>query len=228
MKALNQAGKPSLKIANEYINTQKDLTTPDNLRFIFEAATEVDSRLFDLMLNQKDKLTSMFGAPEVQAKILAAAHKTVKKGIEYKSPDLLTMAQDKIKNLLAAESGNFNYETNLAYYTGTADADGLYRALKKIPSDIEKNGIRMNALSTQVETSFPSDPKLLGLCAQLLSRSITQDADPVHVFTLARLYALDKKNDKADKTIDQAISIAKSKNMDTTLMETFKQQIPKS
>jgi hypothetical protein len=100
--------------------------------------------------------------------------------------------------------------------------------LKKIPSDIEKNGIRMNALSTQVETSFPSDPKLLGLCAQLLSRSITQDADPVHVFTLARLYALDKKNDKADKTIDQAISIAKSKNMDTTLMETFKQQIPKS
>ena len=228
VKALNQAGKPSLKIANEYINTQKDLTTPDNLRFLFEAATEVDSRLFDLMLNQKDKLTSMFSAAEVQAKIIAAAHKTVKKGIEYKTSDLLTTAQDKIRNLLPAESGIFNFESNLAFYAGVADAEGLYKAMKKIPSDLEKNSIRMNALSIQVETSFPSDTKLLGLCAQLLSKAITQEADPGHLFTLARLYALDKKNDKADKTIDQAISLAKSKNMDTTLIETFKQQIPKS
>ena len=106
------------------------------------------------------------------------------------------MAQDKIQNLLAARSGNFNYETNLAYHLYW---NGWVRmvctvAFEKFLPDIEKNGIGMNAPIHPGRNFLPSDPKLLGLCAQLLSRSITQDADPVHaLFTLARLYALDKK-----------------------------------
>ena len=47
LSALNRAGKPSLKIANDYLNTQTDLTTPFNLKFILEGAVEADSRVFD-------------------------------------------------------------------------------------------------------------------------------------------------------------------------------------
>ena len=37
VKALNKAGKPSLKIANEYIKSQKDLTTEENSRSMMGA-----------------------------------------------------------------------------------------------------------------------------------------------------------------------------------------------
>ena len=61
MKALNKAGKSTLKISNEYVRSQNDLTTDQNLKFLLEAATHADSRIFDLMIENKsaiEKLTS--------------------------------------------------------------------------------------------------------------------------------------------------------------------------
>ena len=65
VRALNNSGKSSTKIANEYINSQKDMTTNENLSFLLEAAAEVDSRIFDLFLKNKDKLVAQFGADAV-------------------------------------------------------------------------------------------------------------------------------------------------------------------
>lgn len=229
VRSLNQAGKSSLKIANEYLNTQKDLSSPDNLKFLFEAATESDSRIFDLMLKQKDKLIPLYGEDGLHTKILTSADKTVKKAMEYKMVDLLSAAQDKIKSLIPTESSNFNFESNVAYYIGINDGEGLYKVLKKTPADIEKNITKMNALAISLESSFGTDTKLLSQCEQLLSKALpSTDIDPNHLFTLARILALNKKSDKADKIIDQAISLAKSKKMDSTPMEIFKQQLAKS
>ena len=87
----------------------------------------------------------------------------------------------------------------------------------------------MNALAISLESSFGTDTKLLSQCEQLLSKALpSTDIDPNHLFTLARILALNKKSDKSDKMIDQAISLAKSKKMDSSAMEVFKQQISKS
>ena len=51
--ALNKSGKPSLKVANEYLASQSDLTTPDNLKFILEAAAQVDCKCFELLEKYK-------------------------------------------------------------------------------------------------------------------------------------------------------------------------------
>ncbi|MEP7324060.1 MAG: hypothetical protein ABI761_19180, partial [Saprospiraceae bacterium] len=224
----NQAGKPSLKFANEYINTQKDLSTADNLKFLFEAATEADSRIFDLMLKQKDKLTTLYGAEEVQSRIIAAANKTVKKAIDYKTNELLIVAQERVLSTIPAQSNSFNFESNLAYFAGIQDSEGLLKAMKKNNADIEKNIVNMNALASVVESTFPADSKLLGFAEQGLSKAIpSTNQDPSHLFMLARILALNKKTDKADKMIDEAIVQAKSRNMDSMPMEQFKLQLAK-
>ncbi len=228
VRALNMAGKPSLKIANEYINTQKDLSTAENLKFILEATTESDSRVFDLFIKYKDKMVTMFGSDIIQSKILGAFNKSVRKAIEFKTFDLLTASQEKLKTLLPKSADQFEFESNLNYYTGSEDAPGLLKAMKKLPNEIERNAKWMNVLATEVEKTFSNDEKLLSLSEQYLAKICSADAHPDHLFTLARIYALNQKNDKALKTIDLAIQGAKANNMDLMQLEQFKLQLARS
>ena len=72
VRVLNRAGKPSLKIVNDYLKTQKDLTTEFNLRFILDGASECDSRVFDLLLEHRAKI----GLLEKPAQAPAPRHGT--------------------------------------------------------------------------------------------------------------------------------------------------------
>ena len=54
IKALNKASKPSLKVTNDYLSTQKNLETEDNLNIIFEGAVESDSKVFDYLITKRN------------------------------------------------------------------------------------------------------------------------------------------------------------------------------
>lgn len=228
VRALNQAGKPSLKIANEYINSQKELNTPENLKLIFESAIESDSRIFDLAVKYKEPLNNLYGTDKVKAKLLQAGFKTVKKGVEYKTPELLESAQTKINTVLPEEKDAFEFSSNLLYYSSAQDAENLYKAMKKLPSSIEKDAALLTAFALEVEKTFNTDTKLLGLSEQLLAKAILPTSSVEQQFTLARIYALNQKNDKAAKILDQAIALAKSKNQDTMVLEQFKTTLQRS
>jgi thiol-disulfide isomerase/thioredoxin len=92
VKSLNKSNKSSLKISNEYIRTQKDLTTEFNLRFLLEAAVEADSRLFTLLIENRKAIAKLEGEPAVADRIELACGNTVKKAIEFETPELLDEA----------------------------------------------------------------------------------------------------------------------------------------
>ncbi len=108
VRALNAAGKSSLKITNEYLNTQKDLTTEINLRFLFEGTVEADSRVFDLLLKNQQKASAVLGQDKVDARIENACKKTVKKR-EDLSEELLTEAKTKMRSALPARAGSLRW-----------------------------------------------------------------------------------------------------------------------
>lgn len=62
---------------------------------------------------------------------------------------------------------------------------------------------------------------------QLLSK-VVSSTDLNQSYTLARLYALNNKVDKASKLLDEVIEQAKAKNVDTMEMEQFKLKIQRS
>lgn len=172
-------------------------------------------------------MISLVGADGFQSKIIAACNKTVQKAIEYKVVDLLTASQEKIQTLLPLESDKFNFESNLTYYSAMQDADGLLKAMKKLPASVEKDASLMHTLALSIEDKFASDTKLLSLGEQLLSK-VVSSTDLNQSYTLARLYALNNKVDKASKLLDEVIEQAKAKNVDTMEMEQFKLKIQRS
>lgn len=89
VRALNHSGKPSLKITNEYLNTQQDLGTDFNLKFILEGAVESDSRVFDLLMKYRSKIEALATKEAVDKRIETACKNTIKKGIEFKDESLL-------------------------------------------------------------------------------------------------------------------------------------------
>ena len=97
VKALNKAGKSSLHVSNEYIRGQKDLTTEQNLKFLLEAATEADSRIFDLMIQHKSEIEQLVSEQAVKDKIEKACYRTAEKAIEFQSTELHQLALDKMK-----------------------------------------------------------------------------------------------------------------------------------
>ncbi|MFK7936816.1 MAG: thioredoxin family protein, partial [Saprospiraceae bacterium] len=97
VKALNKAGKPSLKIANEYLRTQDNIDTPDNMKFIWVATNEADSRIFNLLIENKKKIAALVSEEKVNQQILKACRNTAQNAIEYENEDLLEEAKKKKK-----------------------------------------------------------------------------------------------------------------------------------
>jgi len=228
VRALNYSGKSSTKIANEYINSQKDMTTNENLSFLLEAAAEVDSRIFDLFIKNKDKLIAQYGADVIQSKIVSAATKTVKKAVEFQTIDLVTTAISKIKSLVPTQADRFQFQSNLMFYSSVIDAEAFLQTIKNLPGQIEKDPKQMLDLANTIEKSYSSEAKLLAAIEKLLNQSMSSTSTIDQKFALARIYVLNNKTDKAYKLLDESISDGKNQNKDVTLIEQFKLKLGKS
>ncbi len=228
VRALNNSGKSSTKIANEYINSQKDMTTPENLKFLLEATSEADSRIFDLFLKHKDKLTAQFGSDVIQSKIMNAAAKTVRKAVEFQTLDLVNTAVAKIKSLVPAQADKFAFQSHLVYYGSVINGEEFLQIIKGLPGTIEKDSKSMMELANIIEKSYGDDVKLLNSAEKLLQQSMPDNLAVDHKFSLARIYTLNNKSDKAYKLLENAISDGKNQKMDVTLLEQFKLKLAKS
>ncbi len=136
--ALIQAGKPSLKIANEYLRSQKDLDSPQNLKFILMAATEADSRIFDLLLAHKKAILSENERAVVDKKVQDACQATVAKAIEYDTKDLLEEAQGKMKKYDKKLGKKFQLTSNMDFALAYNEADDYISSASKYVSKYAK------------------------------------------------------------------------------------------
>lgn len=89
IKSLNQAGRPSLKITNDYLLTQKDLTTPENLDIILNGATDADSKVFEYLIQNKDAIIKLKSKETFETRVYACCKKTATKALEYRNESLL-------------------------------------------------------------------------------------------------------------------------------------------
>jgi thiol-disulfide isomerase/thioredoxin len=141
VKALSQAGKPYLKIANDYLNSNPDITEEQKLKFVFEASGDADSKMFDRFIAEKSKLTALVGRELYISRGKKACSVAVNKAIEYESESILTETEAKAKKTLGDEAEYFILTSRMKYYYAQRDAEkyGLaYQALaKKSAKDIE-------------------------------------------------------------------------------------------
>lgn len=128
VSALQQAGKPSLKIANDYISSDHQMNSEQKANFLFAAMTDADSRIFDMVMASQSEIIKLQGQAAFEEGILAAASSTTVKAIDNDYPVLIDETIEKLKEYDKSMASKYSMEANMEY-AGAYDDYGSFKKL---------------------------------------------------------------------------------------------------
>ena len=219
VKALNNAGKPSLKIANDYLKSDPNITKEQRSAFIYEALIEADSRLFDEYVESKNEIIQLNGEDAYYDKMQISAWKTVDKAIEYEVESLVDEAIEKIKEH-HRDHKLFSYEANLKYCRSLKMPDRFVETANKYFKKYAKNDPDLlKKLIGQCQISFNNKYKVMSEAESYAKRLAKIESLPANHVLYAKLLIKNKKKDKALYAAQKALKIAKEDGTDTKRIE---------
>ncbi len=205
VEALNAAGKPSIKISNDYLAEQKDLNTPENLKLILEAATQVDCQCFEMMEKHKNDIAKVVPKEKIDAKIRTACANTVKRAIEFESHELVTLAGDAMKRNLPSEAEEFKAASEVHYSLSLHELDNIESQVGDYAKKFLKNDPEgQYNLAMQLE-KYAHDNKACMTMAVELAGKAAKEEDVKYVSGYATLVQKTMGKDEAIKVIDGAL-----------------------
>lgn len=225
IKSLNASGKPSLKIANEYLATQKDLSLPVNLEIIFESTREADTKVFDYFIQNKSEYLKKKNPTMIDAKIYQSCMKTFQKSIEYRNEDLLKLAQEKMKHH-SSKAMEFKFNTDLEYYARNNDATKFSSAFKKYTSKFAKNDAsRLTQAAQMCIDFFRTNTKIIKLAEKASARSVKLEGSPNQYLLYGTILKLNGKYKQAIEIATKGITLAREKMLPTFAFEQLIQEL---
>lgn len=208
VRALNQAGKPSQKVANEYLRTQDDLTTPQNLKFILEAVTDADSRAFGLLEKYKSQIVAVSSAATVEERVGKACEATLKKAIEFENKELLAEAIAKVKAHCPEKAKAFALQSNMTYSKETGDADSHLKYSKKYAKTIAKDADGLAKLATELGKTYKDNAAISKFGEKVSGKSVKVGGRFFHYITYAQFLKRNGKVEKAKDAANKALALA--------------------
>ncbi|MEO1435153.1 MAG: thioredoxin family protein, partial [Bacteroidota bacterium] len=214
--ALVKSRKPSVKVANEYLRTQDDLSTEKNLRFIHANAIEADSRIFSLMADNQQAIVALVGQEAYHKKVGFAAWNTVLKAIEYESEFLLEDAKTAFKENHPAEAKAFSLQADMVYLKSLGTPEQYIEAANaffKKADDPEAEMIQ--AANSVTQESFP-DANVLNAAQAWAEKACKKTKDPKRYMTLVRIYLLQEDKKSALDAARKGLELAEASNSGST------------
>lgn len=208
IKALNKSGKPSSKIVNDYLLTQTDLTTPENLKIIFEGMTQFDSKIYDHFVTHKAKILEHVKAKDVEDKVKRVADQTVAKAIKFKESSLLTMAQEKRADHIKEDAKEFNLSSNMTYAAATKDEKMYVKNAKKFCKKYATDANSQNRMVQSAIKDFKGDNSVMKWANGLAEKAAKNGGRSEYYINLAYTQFFLKDNEGAMKSAEKALSIA--------------------
>ena len=205
--ALNKAGKPSVKIANDYLSEQEDLTTEENLRFILEAASQVDCQCFDLFESHKAEIKKLTDQETIDAQVRFACENTVKRAIEFESPELIDLASDAMKRNIPSEADRFRAESEIHYALALHELSNIESQVNQYAKKFLKNDPEsLNLLALDLDKYASDHAACRQLALELSERAASdKNASLDCVTTYANLVYKEKGKEEAVKILDDAL-----------------------
>lgn len=161
VRALNRAGKPSLKVVNEYLQ-KADMTSPITLKLIYEGTTQADSKIFDLLIKNKTQIIGLYSEKQVKDKIEEACEKTLSNAVLFKSVELHKEAKDKLKTHVPEKAEEFALVADLKFFQASGNAKDFCRTCETLLKKEGKNDARAHfKVGKQMVDAFPSDKNVL-------------------------------------------------------------------
>lgn len=209
VESLSKSNRPLLKIVNEYLSTQKDYGSPDNLKVLFFGLAEIDSRVFNLFVDHKRDIVKMFGDAAVQKQIVKAANATVEKAIEFDNSDLLEEANDKVKRYAQDEYKLFQYTSRLQFYGETRQPELYLRYAK----DYIRQGRQYKfELVNRIFHELRDQPELMKAATDWSIEIVDAEESEENCFLAAQLLFVDGQFEKSRSYANQALKLASGAN----------------
>lgn len=211
LQALNRVGKPSLKVANDYLRSVDNLSSPENLAIIYEAAIEADSKIFEWLVEYRDEIVAagIADQEDLNAKIEDACSATADKAREYQMKMLLDEAIAKMEQYRPDIATAFAYRQRLVYYRELEDIDAYLGLAKEYgKKEIKKDPEELNRLAQEILEHYEDRTDAVELAEWLAGRACKHtDNFAYHLTHALALYNLDKQK-RAMEALDKAAELA--------------------
>lgn len=201
VKALNKSGKPSLKISNDYLRSNPDISEEQRLVFLLEAAVESDSKLFEEVIANKKKIQKLVTPKEYKSKVTSAANVTVSKAIEYEVESLLDDAIESYKKALGKNEIQFLRMTS-KYYKETGDKDEYYKTIKKLYKEVKKDEKELQKLYVEIVDRLEED-RYEEIIEDAAKQLYDMDDSEDNVMRYVKLLINQKNLEKAEEIVDK-------------------------
>ncbi len=136
IKALNAVEKPSLKISNDFLNSNPAITEEQKLTFTMEAAIDADSKLFDVVIANKEKLMALLTQKVYEEKCRKSLDKAHIKAMEFEVEDMVYKNAEKAEKTLGKEAGEkWGLKSKMNFFRlmkNTAKYKDAYKSLAKM------------------------------------------------------------------------------------------------
>ncbi len=229
VQALNKSNKPSLKIANEYLNSQDDLTTDFNQKFILEGASEADSRIFDMLIKNRSNIEKLTSKEAVQKKIQQACERTVQKAIEYQSDDLLEVAKSAMKKHAPQEAKKFNSNADLVYYREMGDSKNYLKCCNDYVKKQAKNdAAKLHGMALEIRENFGTNKDAMSVAEKVAKKAVDHSEEPKFYITYAKILSENGKNADALKIAKKTLDLTKEDKRAQMQINRFIEQLEQS
>lgn len=215
IRALNREGNSSLKVANEYILAHKSLSTEEDLKIVFEALTEVDSKIFDYFIKHKSRILNFTSQEQYDSKILNAARNTFEKSLDFESPSLEKVAFQAVKKNVRNQFNSFTLQCELEKARRTKDSklyvDNAQKYHKKVIINSESDEVR---LVNELLTLFSKDKEALKLGSEIAVNVANNNVNTNNCLLACRTFIKLKDLAKAKKWAEKALEVAGDNTQD--------------
>ncbi len=222
VKALNRANKPSLRISNSYLKSDPEITEEQKLKFYHIATVDADSKIFDMMVENKSGIIALIGEGEFDKKVKSACNKTVNKAIEYETEMLLDEAITKSK---ALTTGSETYEltAKMAYAKSMKDKS-MYASAAKDITKIYLNGDveQINGVILTIHKIFGDDTEMLNTAKNISKKYFKKSKSVTSALAYSKTLMLLEDYEGAEKVLTKGLKNAeksgeKSKSLEMML-----------
>jgi len=219
VEALNKASKPSLKISNDYLKSNPDISDEQKLKFLFVATVDADSKIFEKMTKKKKEVINLVTAKKFNQKIKSACSNTVMKAIEYETESLLDEAVDKSKHMTEGAE-MFALECKLEYYSNIKNKEAYSDAAKSVSKlYLKKDPSKLKTLIMDIQKRFKRDEKMMKQSVEFAKKYYKKTKSLESIMIYSKSLMTVEKYDDAIDVLEKGIKEATKKGEPTKSLE---------
>lgn len=233
--ALHKSGaipKVVEKVSAEYIGglSKEDMQGEDALSFLMQTVQSPKSYPAQLLLNNLDRITELFGKDKVQMKFKRLAAQGTAQAAKQRDEMALSDAKDFAKRALGSDFKGFDLELDMLYYEFSKDWTNYAAAAKNLLAVKPANELSWSELNTVAWNYYlhVNDPDDLQSAIGWAKQSVKMDANSYNLDTYAALMYKTGKYKKALKFANKAIAAAKADGLSASATEKLVMQINKA